>query len=177
MWDIREHKPIVYFKDIHYDTITSIDKCNQHQFASASHDGYVNVSPFILQIIFTLARPIIFIFTRPIFSLSLSQFLSASPYYFLPSLPFPNTLYLTLALGPPHGRIHQTTARRQQRADIRREVHRYAKQRLSLRWQAWCVRRCAIKHDWFAVLGAQSREFEWPRRLIRQKPVPADRAH
>ena len=46
MWDIRQTQPIFDFKDIHYDTITSIDKYNQQIFASASDDGYVNVSPY-----------------------------------------------------------------------------------------------------------------------------------
>jgi WD40 repeat protein len=28
VWDTRQVKPILYFKDIHFDTITSIDKFN-----------------------------------------------------------------------------------------------------------------------------------------------------
>jgi WD40 repeat protein len=33
----------LYFKDIHYDTITSISKLSNQVFASASSDGYVNL--------------------------------------------------------------------------------------------------------------------------------------
>ena len=47
VWDTRQPQPILFFKDIHYDTITSVDKFNQQIFASASDDGYVNVSFFI----------------------------------------------------------------------------------------------------------------------------------
>ena len=43
VWDTRHPQPVLFFKDIHYDTITSIDKFNEQIFASASDDGYVNV--------------------------------------------------------------------------------------------------------------------------------------
>jgi len=53
VWDTRQTQPILYFKDIHYDTITSVDKFNQQIFASASDDGYVNVSiSFLLYLLF-----------------------------------------------------------------------------------------------------------------------------
>ena len=44
VWDTRQTQPILFFKDIHYDQITSVDKFNEEIFASASNDGYVNVS-------------------------------------------------------------------------------------------------------------------------------------
>lgn len=44
VWDTRQTQPILYFKDIHYDTITAVDKFNNQIFASSSDDGYVNVS-------------------------------------------------------------------------------------------------------------------------------------
>ena len=43
VWDTRQTQPILFFKDIHYDTITSIDNYNEEIFASASDDGYVNI--------------------------------------------------------------------------------------------------------------------------------------
>lgn len=43
VWDTKQTHPIFFFKDIHYDTITSLDKFNQQIFASASHDGYINI--------------------------------------------------------------------------------------------------------------------------------------
>uniref|UniRef100_A0A7S3CQX4 Uncharacterized protein n=1 Tax=Strombidium rassoulzadegani TaxID=1082188 RepID=A0A7S3CQX4_9SPIT len=43
VWDTRQSQPILFFKDIHYDTITSIDKFNSQIFASASDDGFVNI--------------------------------------------------------------------------------------------------------------------------------------
>ena len=43
VWDTRQTQPILFFKDIHYDQITSVDKFSQEIFASASDDGYVNI--------------------------------------------------------------------------------------------------------------------------------------
>ena len=53
VWDTRQTQPILFFKDIHYDQITSVDKFSQEIFASASNDGYVNVS--IVFLILTLS--------------------------------------------------------------------------------------------------------------------------
>lgn len=44
VWDTRQTQPILFFKDIHYDKISAIDKFNTEIFASASEDGFVNVS-------------------------------------------------------------------------------------------------------------------------------------
>jgi len=43
VWDTRQTQPILFFKDIHYDQITSVDKFSQEIFASASDDGFVNI--------------------------------------------------------------------------------------------------------------------------------------
>ena len=49
VWDTRQQQPILHLKDVHFDRISAVDKLNQQIFASASHDGYVNVSdPFFL---------------------------------------------------------------------------------------------------------------------------------
>mmetsp|Transcript_31679 Transcript_31679/g.48483 ORF Transcript_31679/g.48483 Transcript_31679/m.48483 type:complete len:192 (+) Transcript_31679:7734-8309(+) len=33
----------MYFKDVHYDTVTSLEKLNEHVFVSASDDGFINL--------------------------------------------------------------------------------------------------------------------------------------
>jgi len=43
VWDTRQEKPLTYFKDIHYDTITSLSKLSENIFASSSLDGFINI--------------------------------------------------------------------------------------------------------------------------------------
>jgi WD40 repeat protein len=47
VWDTRQQQPILHLKDVHFDRISAVDKLNHQIFASASHDGYVNVSTLL----------------------------------------------------------------------------------------------------------------------------------
>jgi WD40 repeat protein len=43
IWDMRQQLPVLYFENIHYDTITSLDKLSSNIFATASDDSNLNV--------------------------------------------------------------------------------------------------------------------------------------
>lgn len=44
LWDLRQKYHVIFFENIHYDQINSLEKISPTVFATASNDGNLNVS-------------------------------------------------------------------------------------------------------------------------------------